>query len=193
MTRLVGWGCLRGDGSAAISYSTFRTNSADNLGGVANLGPLANNGGTTLTHLPGLTRDAIDNGTTTCPSPDQRGQPRPRNGACDIGSVETVPTPDVCWNALTGRLRVFRGSCIPSQEQPLIFEGSAPVYLCANPYTGIISRVFTPVCPPCNQPAIVMPDAAPLSVCLSRYTGTFRLPRPGQLCIAGTEMPYVLS
>jgi hypothetical protein len=38
-----------------------------------------------------------------------------------------------------------------------------------------------------------MPDAAPLSVCLSLYTGTFRLPRAGQLCIAGAEMPYVMS
>jgi len=60
-----------------------------------NLGPLANNGGSTLTHLP-QTPDSpgIDvipkfiNGCGIALITDQRGAPRPINGKCDIGAVE---------------------------------------------------------------------------------------------------------
>jgi hypothetical protein len=53
------------------------------------LGPLANNGGATLTHmlLPGS--PAIDFGTDAgCPSTDQRGAHRPIGTQCDVGAVE---------------------------------------------------------------------------------------------------------
>ncbi len=53
------------------------------------LGPLANNGGPTLTHmlLPGS--PAIDFGTNTgCPAADQRGASRPIGTTCDVGAVE---------------------------------------------------------------------------------------------------------
>lgn len=53
------------------------------------LGPLADNGGTTLSFLPLAGSPAIDAGDDTgCPSFDQRGYPRPIATACDIGSVE---------------------------------------------------------------------------------------------------------
>ena len=53
------------------------------------LGPLANNGGHTLTHLPLGGSPAIDFGTNAgCPSSDQRGYPRPFGAACDVGAVE---------------------------------------------------------------------------------------------------------
>lgn len=59
------------------------------------LGPLADNGGPTLTHLPGLGSPAIDAipaGTAgLCDrtlATDQRGAVRPQGTACDIGSVE---------------------------------------------------------------------------------------------------------
>ncbi len=56
------------------------------------LGPLANNGGPTLTHMPQPGSPAIDGGTGSgCPSTDQRGASRvgPGTGnACDVGSVE---------------------------------------------------------------------------------------------------------
>jgi hypothetical protein len=59
------------------------------------LGPLADNGGPTWTHLPLLGSPAVDNGdNATCPTTDQRGYPRPKDGdgdgeaVCDIGSVE---------------------------------------------------------------------------------------------------------
>jgi hypothetical protein len=53
------------------------------------LGPLANNGGSTLTHLPANTSPAINRGANTgCPATDQRGIARPQNNVCDIGAVE---------------------------------------------------------------------------------------------------------
>ena len=58
------------------------------------LGPLADNGGFTETHLPGPGSAAIGNGTNSgCPSADQRGVPRPQGLFCEVGSVETGPAP----------------------------------------------------------------------------------------------------
>lgn len=56
------------------------------------LGPLQNNGGPTRTHRPHGDSPAINAGL--CPAgvnTDQRGQPRPQGGACDIGAVEYAP------------------------------------------------------------------------------------------------------
>jgi len=55
------------------------------------LGPLANNGGPTLTHLPAAGSPAVDQGGLICPATDQRGVSRPQNVICDIGAVERVP------------------------------------------------------------------------------------------------------
>ncbi len=53
------------------------------------LGPLADNGGPTLTHLPGRGSPASDAGdNTTCPPTDQRGFIRPVDDICDIGAVD---------------------------------------------------------------------------------------------------------
>jgi hypothetical protein len=53
------------------------------------LGPIADNGGPTLTMKPTNASALIDEGGNGCPAFDQRGKPRPRADACDIGSVET--------------------------------------------------------------------------------------------------------
>jgi hypothetical protein len=54
---------------------------------LANVGPLANNGGSTLTHALLAGSQAIDMGDdTACPATDQRGFGR--NGICDIGAFE---------------------------------------------------------------------------------------------------------
>ncbi len=64
------------------------------------LGPLADNGGPTLTHLPAASSPAIDTGNpSACPATDQRGQARPTDGngdgssVCDVGAVEFL---DLC-------------------------------------------------------------------------------------------------
>ena len=53
------------------------------------LGPLANNGGPTFTHLPQAGSPAIDTGDTPL-TVDQRGESRPKGRADDIGSVESA-------------------------------------------------------------------------------------------------------
>ena len=56
------------------------------------LGPLANNGGPTLTHLPLPDSPSIDFGSDAdCPTTDQRGVVRPQGAACDVGAVERQP------------------------------------------------------------------------------------------------------
>ena len=57
------------------------------------LGPLANNGGATLTHALLTGSPAIDKGTNIgCPPTDQRGMPRPLGARCDIGAYEFSDT-----------------------------------------------------------------------------------------------------
>jgi hypothetical protein len=57
----------------------------------ANIGTLQDNGGSTLTCVPLQGSLAIGYGTSAgAPSTDQRGVPRPRIGAVDMGAVQTV-------------------------------------------------------------------------------------------------------
>jgi len=58
------------------------------------LGPLADNGGSTQTMLPGEGSSAIDAGTcASAPADDQRGIARPQGAGCDIGAVEVREAP----------------------------------------------------------------------------------------------------
>src|SRR5690625_1215044 len=65
------------------------------------LGPLADNGGPTPTHLPGDSGagvNVIPSGTSGCGDDfdiDQRGEPRPgsESGRCDLGSVQLQDVP----------------------------------------------------------------------------------------------------
>lgn len=72
-------------------------NITDNGGNVLNLdaqlGALSNNGGPTMTHLPGATGPAINAGDAAFvppPASDQRGNARVSGGRIDIGSVEVA-------------------------------------------------------------------------------------------------------
>jgi CSLREA domain-containing protein len=78
---------LDGDGSCGLT-------AAGDLSGVNPvLGPLANNGGPTETHLPLVFSPAIGAGDAgACPTTDQRGMTRPQAG-CDIGAVEVSGKP----------------------------------------------------------------------------------------------------
>jgi CSLREA domain-containing protein len=64
------------------------------------LGPLADNGGPTLTHLPDVGSPLLDHIPATeslCVGPawaeDQRLLPRPQGSGCDVGAVERQPSP----------------------------------------------------------------------------------------------------
>lgn len=78
-------GNIDSDGSCRFTQPTDQP-STDPL-----LGPLADNGGATITHLPATGSPAIDRGLTTgCPGTDQRGVTRPQGAGCDAGSVEVA-------------------------------------------------------------------------------------------------------
>jgi CSLREA domain-containing protein len=55
------------------------------------LSPLGDHGGPTPTHHPLAGSPAIDFVGAVCAGADQRGVPRPVNGACDAGAVEAAP------------------------------------------------------------------------------------------------------
>lgn len=58
----------------------------------AGIGPLADNGGPTLTHALLAGSSAIDAAdAATCPASDQRGVSRPQGAGCDIGAYEAEP------------------------------------------------------------------------------------------------------
>jgi hypothetical protein len=84
LTSITSNGFNLSDDSSCASFFTLPSdrNNQDPL-----LGPLANNGGPTLTHLPHPGSPAIDHGSG-CPPTDQRGAARPVGPACDIGAVE---------------------------------------------------------------------------------------------------------
>ncbi len=70
----------------------------------AMLGPLTDNGGPTLTHLPLVSSPVIDSGdNATCLQLDQRGETRPFDGdgngsdVCDIGAIEYGMTDDIIF------------------------------------------------------------------------------------------------
>ncbi len=54
---------------------------------------LADNGGPTLTLMPGTGSPAIDAGGTCSAATDQRGIARPQGAACDVGAVEVEVGP----------------------------------------------------------------------------------------------------
>jgi hypothetical protein len=177
---------LDSDGSCPIAMAN------DVSGGNATLQAIDFNDGLTLSHLPGPLSAALDAGPAACASPDQRGESRPRNGVCDIGAVEVIPAPDVCYSLYTGRLVASTGGACPAGYQAIIFQEFGPHYLCSDPYTGYLSRSSGPLCPPSNTPAIQMPAAAPLAVCRNLYTGHYRLPLPGHACTT-SETAAILS
>lgn len=82
---------------------TFDEIGSDIIGGSANLAPLANNGGTTMTHAIGCGSDAVDAGNAADRSLDQIGQSQA--GVRDIGAFE------------------FQGNCNPGR----LASGTNPI------------------------------------------------------------------
>lgn len=87
---------LIGNSSGCVAFGITTGNQLDVD---PKLRPLARNGGPTLNHLPRSDSPVINAGQATCISglgaltTDQRGMPRPRGAACDIGAVEGSDAP----------------------------------------------------------------------------------------------------
>jgi hypothetical protein len=146
------------------------------------LGPLADNGGPTLTHLPLAGSPLIDAGDDAeCAATDQRGGLRPYDGdgdgpaICDIGAVEAgaeIGTgPTLSWNADLAR----RGMLAPDGDLEVIVEagggGTASAQVAASSwYPG--GDTGQPIL---AATADVVVDVALSETSPGRYTGTLPL------------------
>lgn len=103
-------GLETGSSSNLIGTGGLIANGVDgNLVGINDplLGPLAANGGPTLTHMPITNSPALD-ASATGEAIDQRGASRPAAGAFDIGAVEGVDH-SAARAELNGQISVLRG------------------------------------------------------------------------------------
>ena len=107
------------------------TESSDLNDTEADLGPLADNGGPTRTHLPQSGSPAIDH-TACAVATDQRGIDRPQGADCDIGAVEVLAAEQLplCVNGYTGAVSTpWSGKCPPGQQHstlPPALSASTP-------------------------------------------------------------------
>jgi hypothetical protein len=81
------------------------------------LGPLAANGGATLTHALMSGSVAIDAATGSCPSGDQRGFARPAGSGCDVGAYEYDTTSMAIVAATPEIFEIYTNTPAP---QPMI-------------------------------------------------------------------------
>lgn len=96
------------------------------------LGPLANNGGLTKTHLPAGNSAALDAGTcVTAINADQRGILRPQGAGCDMGSVEVVPANDCQRKPDSPTLSRPKNNAVLTTTRPTLKWNAA---LCAQTY-----------------------------------------------------------
>jgi beta-glucanase (GH16 family) len=80
---------LTSGGNNVFADSTCNPVASDQVVATAVVGPLAANGGPTLTHALPAGSPALDAANpANCPARDQRGVARPRGSGCDVGSVE---------------------------------------------------------------------------------------------------------
>lgn len=88
-----GGGALTSLGHNLDTTATCALTAPGDQAGVASadLEALGDNGGPTPTHDLLPTSLAFDTGYASCAATDQRGLPRPTNGACDTGAVELQP------------------------------------------------------------------------------------------------------
>ncbi len=128
------------------------------------LGPLADNGGPTMTHALLPDSPAIDAGSCTVDA-DQRGVARPQDGnsdgvaQCDIGAFELEPTPLFAWSGFfepvsndgvnvvkAGRAVPLKFSLGGDQGLDIFASGypkSQPVACAAGASTGLLDATVT--------------------------------------------------
>jgi predicted outer membrane repeat protein len=91
----------------------------------AQIGPLQDNGGPTLTHALLAGSPAIDaGGAANCPTTDQRGVARPQGATCDIGAYEWQPTSAYLHVAPAGLSFTAVACAAPPPTQPITVTNS---------------------------------------------------------------------
>ena len=161
------------------------------------LGPLANNGGPTLTHSIAPNSPARDSSFGLCPPTDQRGESRPHGSECDLGSFEfngAIPAQDtsqisgIVYNdinadgvidsgegALAGvELVLASGTCAaPGVTQTALSAGDGSYqFELTPPSAGTYCLSIDPLTPP--NDTILIP-------------GSFTVPASGQIEFTLTE------
>jgi predicted outer membrane repeat protein len=131
----IGHNCFSQDPPASFGFNLDDDSSClfagygDISGSPALLGPLQNNGGSTLTHalLPGS--PAIDAASTSnCPHTDQRGVSRPQGAYCDMGAFESENpvTPQPAKKTLTPTGAVKGYTFDPVEFSPATISRNSP-------------------------------------------------------------------
>ena len=126
------------------------------------LGPLANNGGLTQTMRPAggspvigaisPTSLAIDGANySICPTTDQRGDPSPSGGPCDIGSVQTGGSPPPL--SITQITTSTNGSCPATGPNWGPIAGGSTVCITGTGFTGANSVKFQSLLGGVSSPA----------------------------------------
>ncbi len=170
------FGTMTSDDHNLDSDNTCNLVGANDIpGSDPDLGPLADNGGPTQTHLLNSGSPAIDSaGFGGCPADDQRGEPRPSGAACDIGSVEVQQsTFALCASYYTGRVSSPRSGACGAYQLALETPEDLPLAFCIDAWTGLVNYTFGN---PCNAPRYThtVPDDGALLTCVSLYTGLNR-------------------
>ena len=161
--------------------------------GVAGLAPLADNGGPTYTHRPGVNSDALDAGPASCINQDQRQLARPSGANCDIGAIEVHPSPPVtvCVSTFTGQVvSPTAGTCNPAAYYEVVLPSLIPQTFCYELGSGALSHSLTGVCAGARAPHI-LPDDGDLLVCVDIFTAFNRRVADHSDCLS-TEQPGIL-
>ncbi|HEV7732876.1 MAG TPA: right-handed parallel beta-helix repeat-containing protein [Candidatus Binatia bacterium] len=192
------WGPITSEGHTLVGIVGLNCSlggtTIGNVTGAASLGPLADNGGTTLTHQLLVGSPAIDagdpatpgSGGTSCETTDQRGATRPGGTRCDMGAVESdaiVPTTTTSSSTTTSSTTITTTSSTTtsstttssttsstlvtsttSTTAPSITTTTTVTTSTLGPPPSSTSTTFVPPPPP-PQPLCV--DGAPLAATLT--------------------------
>jgi hypothetical protein len=112
------------DGDAGVTgFVPGSTDIVPNDSPEAILLPLADNGGGTKTHALAIGSPALDASPddAACPATDQRGNPRPRGPACDIGAFEGVAV--LCNGKVTTMVGTVNDDRLTGTAGPDVISG----------------------------------------------------------------------
>ena len=189
---------------------------AGNVNVSPELGPLADNGGFSMTRMPSASSPAVGNGASggyACsdvaqsPATDQRGVARPQNGRCDMGAVERmVPTLSVSTSgagtvsSTPAGIQACATSPTPAGTCTTNFEdGTGAVVLTATASAG--SRLIgwsgegANACSAGSNTCTVLMDAgraitAHFAATVSTPGGNVDLELPGSQCVLSSGPSY---